>query len=602
MSRSGTADQIDPATLAAHLADTEAVAAVKRLQYAWGHYSERGDVEAMTELFAAEGRLILPEGEARGPAAIRALLGEVLEADGVRVRWMLSPVISIAPDGSRARGRWHEIALRGGRGVIDEWSGGIHENVYVRVGGAWRIDTIHLHAQFAGPHRAGWRNVDPAVPLVPFHFTPDSAGEPIPSVPAPRAAGEMDPADLSVRASEARDERLVANLIAAYGQYLDRRAWDDVGDLFAAESIFEIAGRQRRGREAIRRALEDEAPAGLRRGELHEHLQLMPIVTLDDDGQQARVRVIELQILAEHGVRAEWGVRVNEFRVARVDGVWCISHLRVTPLLLADHAAAREDGDTSHPAEAPLQGSAADFLHSVVVRRRRRAAVASPSLEDAMRDVAFCRAFDGAENVACAYGYYLDEAHWDETADLFAREGWKELSFIGTYIGRERIRDSLVARYGRRERRRDFLPIHQKTQPYISVSPDGLRAMIRLKMFQVNSGWDVAPSMITGVYEEQVVLEDGIWRIHGMDLEYVALAEWEGSWAGVRPGQARKFAPDDETIAAFVPAPDAPLRGLAFAPYPEIGPLGFHYCNPVSGREPDLLFSWSDGRFSEDAV
>jgi hypothetical protein len=125
-----------------------------------------------------------------------------------------------------------------------------------------------------------------------------------------------------------------------------------------------------------------------------------------------------------------------------------------------------------------------------------------------------------------------------------------------------------------------------------------MRAQIRLKMFQVNSGWEIPPSMVTGMYEEQVVLEDGVWRIHGMDLEYLVVADFAGGWASVTPGLARKFAPTDEAIAAFEPAPDAPLRGLPFAPFPEVAPLGFHYANPVSGRPPQLRFAWSDGRFT----
>jgi len=103
------------------------------------------------------------------------------------------------------------------------------------------------------------------------------------------------------------------------------------------------------------------------------------------------------------------------------------------------------------------------------------------------------------------------------------------------------------------------------------------------------------------VYEEQILREDGVWRIHGMDLEYIMVADWDGGPAAVEAGAGRKFAPTDEAIAAFDPAPDAPLRGLAFAPYPEIGPLGFHFANPVSGREPALRFTWSDGRFDSAA-
>ena len=42
--------------------------------------------------------------------------------------------------------------------------------------------------------------------------------------------------------------------------------------------------------------------------------------------------------------------------------------------------------------------------------------------------------------------------------------------------------------------------------------------------------------------------------------------------------------------------PDGPLRGVTFAPYPTIAPMGFHFNNPVSGRVPPTFLRWSDGR------
>ena len=45
---------------------------------------------------------------------------------------------------------------------------------------------------------------------------------------------------------------------------------------------------------------------------------------------------------------------------------------------------------------------------------------------------------------------------------------------------------------------------------------------------------------------------------------------------------------------------DAPLRGQVFAPYPRVAPMGFHFANPVSGREPPLRLTWSDGHREEN--
>src|SRR5262249_28421808 len=158
---------------------------------------------------------------------------------------------------------------------------------------------------------------------------------------------------------------------------------------------------------------------------------------------------------------------------------------------------------------------------TLAARSAPRVGGAEPDAAEIARKLARAAAPDGAENVSCAYGYYIDEFMWDETADLFAVDGWKELSYIGTYIGRERIRASLFARYGHNGRSPSNIQLHQKTQPYVTPSPDGLRANIRLRLFQLSSSPKNAPSYIAGIYENQAVLEDGVWKVAGMDLDYV---------------------------------------------------------------------------------
>ena len=42
-----------------------------------------------------------------------------------------------------------------------------------------------------------------------------------------------------------------------------------------------------------------------------------------------------------------------------------------------------------------------------------------------------------------AYGYYLDQALWDEMADLFTADGTIEIALDGVYVGQKRIREYL---------------------------------------------------------------------------------------------------------------------------------------------------------------
>jgi hypothetical protein len=221
-------------------------------------------------------------------------------------------------------------------------------------------------------------------------------------------------------------------------------------------------------------------------------------------------------------------------------------------------------------------------------------------LAAAERDLEIVVARDGAENVSNAYGYYIDEFLWDGAADVFSVNGSKELSGVGNYIGRERVRESMVGRYGRGGRRAASMTLHQKTAPVITVMPDGRTAYVRTKLFQLNSARDGDGSYMQGVYENKLVRERGVWRIARMDLDYTWNASYSTGWARV-PERATAGAPaaagpapgrggaSPAISGRTMPAPDGPLRGAPSAPYPGLATMAFHYPNPVSGRAPPEL-------------
>jgi hypothetical protein len=192
------------------------------------------------------------------------------------------------------------------------------------------------------------------------------------------------------------------------------------------------------------------------------------------------------------------------------------------------------------------------------------------------------KAYHAAENLATAYGYYIDEFAWDETADIFSRDGWKELSYVGTYVGRERIRQSLKVRYPN-PKSPNFLTIHQVVQPVIHVSADGRTAKIRGRLFQMGGAAGGDGSWIAGIYENTAVDEDGTWKISGMDLDYIWTAASRGGWVRV------KAPPAAPQVAMKEFPPDRPLRGSIAAPFPKVHTVPFHYRNPVSGRMPPIL-------------
>ncbi|MEG3149078.1 nuclear transport factor 2 family protein [Sphingomonas sp. ZT3P38] len=597
----GATPDADLATLEARAAGIRAIREIKRLQHSWAQFAEAGQWGDMAALFASAGTLSAPPVSIAGRVAVHAHLRETMGAgreglapDRLNVRLFLSPVITLGPDGRTAKGRWHELAMTGWFGHEATWAGGIHENDYVLEDGGWKIAAMRYHAQYAGPYATGWHHVAPIVPMVPYHYTPDGAGSPIPRDLAPVAATGSTAARVALLDAEA-DLLLAAsavqNLQAAYGFYTDRKLWDDVADLFAPDATLETGAARVRGRAAIRDSL---GAAGLATGELNDRPQLVPVVTVAADGHSASVRGIEIAQTGQHGGASFWSVAVYDNRFVKRNGSWMIQSMRIVPRMRAAYA-------TGWAQDLPAIAGTAAYPkargpHAAIAARLAPAPKPSrgTDLVAIGRKLLAAEAHDGAENVSNAYGYYIDEFRWDETADLFATDGWKELSYIGTYIGRERVRGSLLSRYGRAGRSPAFMAIHQKTQPYVTVSDDGQRANIRLRLFQFNSQQTADGSYIAGIYENQVKLEDGVWRVHGMDLDYVWLANYTGGWAAIEPGSSKRFAPTAESVAKY--PPDAPLRGVVFAPFPAIAPMGFHFRNPVSGRAPALQLAWSDGR------
>lgn len=570
---------------------------IKRLQHIWCHLIEAGRWTAAADLFAEDGIWLEEGAQYRGRSALADYFSSRagLEGEPARrfeFRPMLSPVITISEDGYHASGRWREICLSGQAGVSADWSGGCSLVDYRKSGGVWLIAEVRHYRQFAGSYEGGWHNAQADAKPVPFRFLAGQIGAPF-GTPFNRDAQDQNLATVLLGAGEAQ------NLTAAFGFYADRGAHADIADLFSKRATVSIDGEiAARGRAEIESLLGRlMGPAGTHEGVLNDRIQFLPVTTIGADGATAHVRAYEIAMTGRHRGEAHWSLTIQDFRCeADANGAWRIAALDRTPRMRAAYCEGwgvlpREAaGRQAYPfAQAPRPAFSASLIaeSDSGPRHTRPGALQAAA------------AFDCAENAANAYGYYIDEYMWDEAADLFATDGWKELSYIGTYIGRERVRLSMKSRYGNSGRRAAFMALHQTVQPYVTVASDAKRARIRLRLFQFNSQQDLDGSWILGVYENQMVFEDEAWRIHGMDLEYEWLGDYAGGWAEIDPARSERFRPSAETIAAY--PPDAPLRGEAFAPFPSVAPLGFHFRNPVSGREPDWLLPWSDGHHQEGA-
>jgi ketosteroid isomerase-like protein len=603
----------DLAVETARLEDLTSIREIKLLQARWGHLAMAGDWQGMAELGTQDVEMTLANGPARGREALAASLRERQGqgVDGMRAGRMnlplyISPVITLDPGGQAATGRWHQVAMTAEVGGEAGWIGTTDIIRYRKTPEGWRISTIRPYLHFTGSYAEGWSHDAATLERAPYHYTADQAGSPLPErrSAAPVTREEIDRrATLLLRHSEAQ------NMVAAYGYYLDRAMYDDIADLFAEDALIEMGGQGSwRGKDGVAAFLTRFGAPGLDEGELNDRPQLMPMVTISADGASALVRNVEVGMTGQHGGEGYWSAAMQTFLLRMgEDGKWRIAMLHKSPIMRAEYKAGWANPlPAALPPGAGGEATGETRLGSVDFRENAYAVPPlGPDLITSVRGepaplatvpdaLARAEAFDGAENVSNAYGYYIDQFAWRETADVFSRDGWKELSYIGTFIGKDRVLGSLIQRYGEGGPNDAMQAIHQKTQPYVTVLDDPTRAFVRTRLFQFNSSSTGPGSWISGIYENQIVKEDGIWRIHGMDLDYVWLGDYATGWTGIDPAASSRFGPSEEAIAAF--APDSPLRGETFAPFPRIAPMGFHFANPVSGREPATRLTWSDGR------
>ena len=640
--------------LAQNVERAESVRAVKRLQETYEQYSQFGLWSDMAALFSEDAKLSYGDDNEQGRAAIQKFFltnfGEGtngLKPGGLHTQFALRPLVNVSADGQSAKGRWWQLTMSGQYGEKAEWAGGIFENEYVREHGVWKISFLHYYPVFAGPYETGWRNAQKDLKLIPYHYTPDETGVPIPDLPASAALpidSKMNPATalarLETRISALNGEDGVRNLQDAYGFYVDRKMWDDVTDLFTTDGVLELGGVGiYDGPANIRRALERDGPAGLQHGQLNQHLQLDAEIAVEPSGEEARSRGIEFGLLGDADKGTQFfTLGIFENRYVKQNDIWRIREMRIFPLMKTDYAKGWAKSqvvdsapDKEHAPNRPVPasdvmtpGAIPEFFipnlatgkpvsvpkEAKIVGRERllpaptahHEVIASGDLsaritEDERR-LAVSKAWDGAENMTSAYGHYLDDLNYGPLGQLFAKEGQKEVPFIGWYEGRDRIiaRDATSPVPGSRPR--TSIPIHWLIQPVVLVASDGRSASIRTHLFQTGTSANRGSGFSEGVYHNQVVLEDGVWKLWSVNVDSFYLSyPYEGGWASVKD-------PDPSTLRQPAgPAndnypPDIPLaklgdraRGIRggtgdMIVWPSILPMWFHYKNPVSGRIP----------------
>jgi hypothetical protein len=652
-----SAPHADIDALARDVDRAESVRAVRSLQRLYAQYAQYGLWRDVGDLFASDARFTFDSETKAGKAAIAAFLRTRYGGghDGLRegdVSTMLieSPLISLSADGRSAKGRWYMMALKGSKGDASI-EGGTFENDYIRERGVWKIAAAHYTPQYAGPYESGWTNWGGGdLGIVPYHFTPESAGVPIPPATGPAPASGATLAGLQQRIATLNDEDQVRNLQSAYGYYADVKMWYDVVDLFAHDGLIEVAGAGvYRGPDGVRLWLETMGPAGLKHGQLNDRPQFDVVVKVMPGGHEAWARGIELGMLGDADTeRGWWEVSVFRNRYVKEGGIWKIREMRRFPLFKTDYYQGwgksrivdpAPTGRFAPDAPVPLADTAAPgmampaFLqvHPVTGRAvtpvgSMKSVAAAPltgaitaagsapiALAEARRRLNLSLAYDGVMNVSSAYTFYLDDYQSPQFGALVAEKGFKMSAFAGYYIGRDRVTQAGIRVWGKPPVTRTGVHFHWRPQPVVMVAPDGRSVNLRVRLWQPRTGKaEAKPSdflstgFSNGMYHDQFVLENGAWKFWNLSLDepYIATNGWKGGWAKVkdpspRPVSATAGAPSVLVSSNSDFKPDVPVaslgkrqehfRGGTGEPlqWPSILPMWFEYRNPVSGRVPD---------------
>jgi len=144
--------------------------------------------------------------------------------------------------------------------------------------------------------------------------------------------------------------------------------------------------------------------------------------------------------------------------------------------------------------------------------------------------------YDEVRNLQQKYGYYFDEALWDQVLALFTDNATIEIANHGQYVGKEGIRKyfyGLTA--GRQGLVQGQLNNQYQLSPVITLSADGQTARARWRALVQDGVFGQSANWGAGIYENEYVQQGGIWKISRMQLFVRFYAPYEGGWTRNTP-------------------------------------------------------------------
>ena len=259
-------------------------------------------------------------------------------SDGV-LRDTMFAQISATVSGNRAHARWRAFAQWARHGEGHEWGLATLTAELVRTVVGWRIAQVDVPFAVFTPYDEGWSRIQSPTSTV---FTGEGSGAAYDGGTAQAVDPESrDDLDLRLRRLEASAE--IERTQNIYGYYLATFEWDRLADLFTEDGVIEVALRGiYRGRDSVRRSL-DLYGTHAERGVLHNHMQLQPVIHVDDDARRATLRARSFSMMGQFGESSRWagGIYDNVY-VATPDG-WRVAADRMINTYFAPYATGWKD-------------------------------------------------------------------------------------------------------------------------------------------------------------------------------------------------------------------------------------------------------------------
>lgn len=139
--------------------------------------------------------------------------------------------------------------------------------------------------------------------------------------------------------------------------------------------------------------------------------------------------------------------------------------------------------------------------------------------------------YNALRNLQQIYGYYYDEAQWDQIVDLFADDASMEVGLNGVYAGKASIRRyfyGLTA--GKQGLVQGQLNNQLQLSPVITLSEDGKQAEARWRVVIQDGVFNQSANWGAGIYENEYVKQNGVWKIARLHFYMRFYSPYEGGW------------------------------------------------------------------------